>query len=95
MEVTSVTVLPADEEPADDLDGVPGEPGIDEDTIADWLPGIRDEHEDDARLAGALARPADVGPDGHAEHPQANRPAAGSPPLTRHVRVRPCRRKPT
>jgi hypothetical protein len=44
MEVTSVTVLPADEEPGDAV----GEPGVDEDTIADWLPGIRDEHEDDA-----------------------------------------------
>jgi hypothetical protein len=43
MEVTSVTVLPADEEPAASLDG---EPGIDEGTAADWLPGIRDEHED-------------------------------------------------
>ena len=48
MEVTSVTVLPADEEPADNLDGVPGEPGIDENTVADWLPGIRDEHDDEA-----------------------------------------------
>jgi superfamily II DNA/RNA helicase len=48
MEVTSVTVLPADEEPSDNLDGVPGEPGIDEGTVADWLPGIRDEHEDEA-----------------------------------------------
>ena len=48
MEVTSITVLPADEEPADNLDGVPGEPGIDENTIADWLPGIRDEHDDEA-----------------------------------------------
>ncbi len=45
MEVTSVTVLPADEEPAAITDGVPG---IDEGTAADWLPGIRDEHEDDA-----------------------------------------------
>jgi UvrB-like protein/UvrB/UvrC motif-containing protein len=44
FEVTSVTVLPADEEPADTVDGVPG---IDEGTVADWLPGIRDEHEDD------------------------------------------------
>src|SRR4029079_16722596 len=44
FEVTSVTVLPADEEPADNADGVPG---IDEGTVADWLPGIRDEHEDD------------------------------------------------
>src|SRR4249919_2556062 len=33
MEVTSVTVLAADEEPADNLDGVPGEAGIDTDTI--------------------------------------------------------------
>jgi hypothetical protein len=48
MEVTSVTVLAADEEPSDNLDGVPGEPDIDENTIADWLPGIRDEHEDEA-----------------------------------------------
>ncbi len=48
MEVTSVTVLPADEEPSDNLDGVPGEPDIDEGTVAEWLPGIRDEHEDAA-----------------------------------------------
>jgi hypothetical protein len=45
MEVTSITVLPADEEPVATTDGVPG---IDEGTVADWLPGIRDEHEDDA-----------------------------------------------
>jgi hypothetical protein len=44
LEVTSVTVLPADEEPAASLDG---EPGTDEGTAADWLPGIRDEHEGD------------------------------------------------
>ncbi len=44
FEVTSVTVLPADEEPAETLDGVPA---IDENTAADWLPGIRDEHDDD------------------------------------------------
>jgi excinuclease ABC subunit B len=44
IEVSSVTVLPADEEPAASLDG---EPGIDENTAADWLPGIRDEHDDD------------------------------------------------
>ena len=52
MEVTSVTVLPADEEPAANLDGEPGEPGIDENTIADWLPGIRDEHDDDPGTRG-------------------------------------------
>ncbi len=52
MEVTSIEVLPADEEPAANLDGVPGEPGIDENTIADWLPGIRDEHDDDPGTRG-------------------------------------------
>jgi excinuclease ABC subunit B len=55
FEVTSVEVLPADEEPADNLDGIPE---IDEGTAADWLPGIRDEHEDDpARAARLLDRP--------------------------------------
>ena len=49
LEVTSITVLPADEEPAANLDG---EPGIDENTIADWLPGIRDEHDDDGGTQG-------------------------------------------
>jgi hypothetical protein len=43
FEVTSVTVLPADDEPAATLDG---EPGHDEGTASDWLPGIRDEHDD-------------------------------------------------
>ncbi|HYI23414.1 MAG TPA: excinuclease ABC subunit UvrB [Candidatus Limnocylindrales bacterium] len=52
LEVTSVTVLPADEEPIDNMDGQPdfGEEG----TAADWLPGIRDEHEGDD--AGWMAR---------------------------------------
>ena len=31
---------------------------VDEGTAADWLPGIRDEHDDDDGLAGPLARPA-------------------------------------
>jgi hypothetical protein len=50
MEVTEVTVLPSDEEPADTLDGIPGDGdgAVDEDTIAAWLPGIRDEHDDEA-----------------------------------------------
>ncbi len=48
MEVTSVTVLPADEEPSNTLDGVPGDGDIADGTVADWLPGIRDEHEDAA-----------------------------------------------
>jgi excinuclease ABC subunit B len=42
MEVTSVRVVPADEEPAATL----AEPGGDG-TASDWLPGIRDEHEDE------------------------------------------------
>jgi hypothetical protein len=55
FEVTSVTVLPADEEPGDNLDGIPD---IDEGTAADWLPGIRDEHDDDpARPARLFDRP--------------------------------------
>jgi len=55
FEVTSVEVLPADEEPADNLDGIPS---IDEGTAADWLPGIRDEHDDDpTRTARFLDRP--------------------------------------
>ncbi|HEY7599041.1 MAG TPA: helicase-related protein, partial [Candidatus Limnocylindrales bacterium] len=49
LEVTAVTVLPADEEPADSLDGQPAEG-----TASDWLPGIRDEHEGDD--AGWMAR---------------------------------------
>jgi hypothetical protein len=49
LEVTSVTVLPAEDEPAATL-----EPGGERDgesggevTAADWLPGIRDEHDDE------------------------------------------------
>ena len=96
MEVTSIEVLPADEEPAANLDGVPGEPGIDENTIADWLPGIRDEHDDDPGDARPLAGPPDVGPQRHAQRAQADRPAAGTAPLLawsgasrRHEVVRP------
>jgi excinuclease ABC subunit B len=43
LEVASVTVLPAGEEPADGAEGGPAEG-----TPSDWLPGIRDEHEDAA-----------------------------------------------
>jgi excinuclease ABC subunit B len=43
LEVTSITVLPAEEEPSETLDGDPtGGDG----TASDWLPGIRDEHDD-------------------------------------------------
>ena len=55
LEVTSVTVLPADEEPADNLGR--RALGIDENTAADWLPGIRDEHDDAGRGAAWLDRP--------------------------------------
>ena len=52
LEVTSVTVLPAEDETAGvdpaSLDGT------EEGTAADWLPGIRDEHEGDD--AGWMAR---------------------------------------
>ncbi|HYM83642.1 MAG TPA: helicase-related protein, partial [Candidatus Dormibacteraeota bacterium] len=57
FEVTSIEVLPADEEPAATLDGVPRRDGSDRDDAApegelagvasDWLPGIRDEHDDE------------------------------------------------
>jgi hypothetical protein len=42
LEVASVTVVSAGTEPTT------GEPGAAEGTASDWLPGIRDEHEDDA-----------------------------------------------
>ena len=56
LEVTSVTVLEAGEEPGGD--GVAGE-APDEGTAADWLPGIRDEHEgdDSGWMARWLERP--------------------------------------
>jgi excinuclease ABC subunit B len=47
LEVTSVTVLPAEEEPAETLDGQPADDDLAAATASDWLPGIRDEHEDD------------------------------------------------
>jgi len=48
LEVTSVTVLPAAEEPAGALGADGGaDPDADDGTAADWLPGIRDEHDED------------------------------------------------
>jgi excinuclease ABC subunit B len=44
MQVTSVEVLPADEEP------------LGEGTASDWLPGIRDEHDDEDGSGGFQAR---------------------------------------
>ena len=43
LQVTTVTVLPA--AVGDDAGDAPEEPSVD--TAADWLPGLRDEHEDD------------------------------------------------
>ena len=61
MEVMSVTVLPAEDSPAATLDGLPpdgdGE-GDGDGTASDWLPGIRDEHDDEGTSSGRwLDRP--------------------------------------
>jgi hypothetical protein len=50
LEVTEVRVLPAGEEPGGDDDTTAA-------TASDWLPGIRDEHEDDGWAAKWLERP--------------------------------------
>jgi excinuclease ABC subunit B len=47
LEVTSVTVLGADEEPAATVDGVPPEADDPWGVAAELFPGIRDEHDDD------------------------------------------------
>jgi hypothetical protein len=63
FEVLSVTVLPAEEEPADTLDADPygdadeGDGAASPNTASDWLPGIRDEHEDTGRTAAWRDRP--------------------------------------
>jgi len=58
FEVTSVTVLPAEEEPSETLDENPfGDGQTDPNTASDWLPGIRDEHEDSGRGAAWRDRP--------------------------------------
>jgi hypothetical protein len=69
FEVMSVTVLPAEEEPADTLDADPfgagdgqdgegGDGATDANTASDWLPGIRDEHDDLGKTAAWRDRPA-------------------------------------
>jgi excinuclease ABC subunit B len=62
FEVTSVTVLPAEDEPAATLDGDPDghedADGTDLNTASDWLPGIKDEHEDLGKTAAWRDRPA-------------------------------------
>jgi excinuclease ABC subunit B len=47
FEVTSVAVLPADDDPAGTVDGVPGDSEEGGAIAADLFPGIRDEHDDD------------------------------------------------
>ena len=55
LEVTEVTVLPAGEEPAQALDGVPPEADDPWGVAAELFPGIRDEHDDEDELARAPA----------------------------------------
>jgi hypothetical protein len=50
FEVSSVTVLPAGSAPGDEPDSAEGTP-------SDWLPGIRDEHEDSGWQARRQDRP--------------------------------------
>ena len=79
MEVTSVTVLAADEEPADNLDGRPGRTRHRREHRRRLAARHPRRARGRGRLAGALARPADLGPDGHAEYPEANGSAARAP----------------
>jgi hypothetical protein len=63
LEVTEVRVLPAGEEPGDGPVGGPGDEAAATAadgaaaTASDWLPGIRDEHEDDGWAAKWIERP--------------------------------------
>ena len=50
LQVTEIRVLPAAEEPG-------GDELSEAATASDWLPGIRDEHEDDGWSAKWLERP--------------------------------------
>ena len=89
-EVTSVAVLPAEEEPAATLDGEPHEhgdrrgsataPGAP--TASRLAAGHPRRARGRRRLAGALDGAPDVGPDRHAQRDQADRhpPAATGPP---------------
>ena len=53
LDVTEVKVVGAAEEPGTDQPGVE----VASDTASDWLPGIRDEHEDDGWAANWIERP--------------------------------------
>jgi hypothetical protein len=48
LEVSSVSVLPAGEEPGGSSHDGAGADGDGQGTASDWLPGIKDEHEDQA-----------------------------------------------
>ena len=68
MEVAGVAVLPAEEEAVATLDG---DPGGDEGTASDWLPG----HPRRARGRGGLAsRARSNGPRRHDHHPECSPP---------------------
>ena len=91
LEVMEVTVLPAGEEPAQALDGVPPEADDPWGVAAELFPGIRDEHDDEdgqGWQARWLDRPTwDVQRD--AERPQADRAAAhAARPRLRLIRDR-------
>ena len=75
MEVTSVEVLPADEEPLGERAGRRGP------RRTGCPASATSTTTRQRRLAGPLARPADLGPDGDPERPQAHGPATGSAPL--------------
>ena len=83
LEVTSITVVPmtdGDELLADGADGA-GEGAGAEGTAADWLPGIRDEHDDD-----------DAGPQGRwQDRPTWDRTV--TPNIRRRTGSRPARRR--
>ena len=79
MEVMSVTVLPAEEEPSETLDGEPV--GAATGPPRTGCPGIRDEHDDDGGWQARWLERPDLGPHRHAEHPQAHRPASEPPAL--------------
>jgi hypothetical protein len=86
LEVVSVEVLPAPEEPLaavdldQDPDGAGG--GPDQGTASDWLPGIRDEH-DDMPLGGGLEGPGRRGTWSRSVTPNVIRRTGTRPPRRR------------
>ncbi len=76
LQVTTVTVLPA--AAGDGAGDVPEEPSVD--TASDWLPGLRDEHEDDG---GWQARWLDRPTWDHTVTPNVVKRTGGRPPRRR------------